>query len=217
MAEKLERERRLVLPAVRLVAPGKRSRRAIVMWTEFEKPELLERDEALNFLLDHGCYQQVMEESRAWLKLQPYNLQAVESLLRAQWRSGDTLGALKSVAMALQLNAHEPGYRYMRGLLKQSLGMLGEAMEDFQAAAVAGSAEFRSNVAASIKALEDWQIFLLRTLLAEDRVFRLAFAIDSEKAVTERGFALTHDARRALVLLAEGRLDESWQSFDGIS
>ena len=105
----------------------------------------------------------------------------------------------------------------MRGLLKQSLGMLGEAMEDFQAAAMAGSSEFRSNVAASIKALEDWQIFLLRTLLAEDRVFRLAFAIDSEKAVTERRFALTHDARRALVLLAEGRLDESWEFLGGIS
>lgn len=216
IAEKLKRERRLFVPAVRAMAT-KPAPRAIKMWTQSNKSELVERDEELTFLLDHGCYQQVVEESLAWLKLQPYNLQAVESLLRAQWRAGDMHGALKSVNMALKLNPHEPGYRYMRGLLRQSFGMLGEAMEDFEAALAVGKGELKEHIRSAIKSLEDWQIYLLRILLAEDRMFRLEFAMHAEKAVLGRGFALTSDAKRALVLLVEGKIDVNFDAYTGLS
>lgn len=199
-AEKFEREQKAIGVAqtsLRLRAPN------LQMWTQVNKPELVERDEALTFLLDHGCYKQVMEESLAWLKHQPYNLHAVESLLRAQWRSGDTRGALRSVNVALRLNPHEPGYYYMRGLLRQSVGMIREAMEDLQAAReLTSSPEFLDNVNAAIRALEDWQIFILRILLAEDRLFKLELSIDSELAVCRRGFCLTSTGQKALIMLA---------------
>lgn len=172
------------------------------MWTN--NSELAERDEEVAFLLDHGCYQQVVEESLAWLKHQPDNLHAVESLLRAQWRAGDTLGALRSVNWALRLYPHEPGYKYIRGLIRQSAGMIREAMEDFQeAASMATLPEFVENAAQAIQALEDWQIYLLRTLLEEDRLFKLEYSISPEEAVKKRGFALTNMGHRTLLHIYE--------------
>jgi tetratricopeptide (TPR) repeat protein len=179
------------------------SRSVILMHLELEGNGL-EGDDALSFLMESGCYQQVVEQSLAWLRRQPYNVQAVEALLRAQWRSGDTQGAFHSVDLALRMNPHEPGYRFMRGLLRQTVGMVRDAMQDFEhALREADKPELRNAISCAMRALEDWQIWILRTLLTEDRMFRLAFAIDPGRATASRGFALTHLGQRALATLVE--------------
>ena len=160
--------------------------------------------EELSLLLNRGCQQQLEEEALAWLRIQPDSLPAVESLLRACWRTGDVQGALKWVERALHLNPHEPGYRYARGLLRESVGMFHEALDDFERALESASRpNLKAEILCSIQMLESWQIHLLEILLVEDRDFRLAYKSDPDSAVKARGFALTRSGHWVLLKIAE--------------
>lgn len=162
------------------------------MWTDANLPDIVRREELTKRAIEQGLFTQVVDESLATLRNQPYDLHAVESMLRAQWKAGDTLGALRSIRRALELNPHEPGYRFMRGLLHQSVGMVKEAMSDFEAAlTMADSESLRDSITAAMRGLEDWQLNVVQMLLAEDRTFRLEFSADPHAAVEKKGFALT--------------------------
>jgi tetratricopeptide (TPR) repeat protein len=169
--------------------------------------EIVQCGANVDSLLSLESYAQLVAELRARLLVAPHNLQDVEWLLKAQWRSGDLSGALASVERALSLNPYEPGYKYMRGVMRESVGMFKEAMADFSDAfAEAESNELRDAAKSAIDALEDYQIHLVGLLLAEDRMFRLKFLQDPEAALTERGFALTQPACRALLVVETNRV-----------
>lgn len=150
-------------------------------------------------MLEEGRLQQVMEESISWLRQRPNDLFAIESLLKAQWRTGDLHGALRWVERAIALNLHEPGYFFLRGLLRQSVGMIADAAQDFETALLLSKdLELNEKINAAIHALEDWQMMLLKTLLEEDMTFRLAFARDSKSAAESRGFRLSNNSLLAI-------------------
>ncbi len=160
---------------------------------------VIDRVGRLSLMLAQGRHNQVVEESLRRLRISPDSLFSVESLMRAQWRAGHVPEALKWARRALRLNPQEPGYRLMQGLLRQSVGMLADAMDDFEAALrLARSSRLREKALEALHVLENWQFSVIMALLREDRMFRLAFVCDSVGAVRERGFRLTSDGEKAL-------------------
>lgn len=147
--------------------------------------------------------QEAMAESIRCLRRSPQSLFAIEALLKVQWRTGDIHGALKWVRRAMRINPNESGYYFTRGLLLQSLGMYREAMLDFEFAQnTAKTTEMREKSHGAIIALEEWQMELVKVLLAEDRSFRLAFLSDPVAATTAKGFRFTSFGNCALELIA---------------
>lgn len=147
--------------------------------------------------------QQAIAESIRRLRRSPQSLFAIEALLKAQWRTGDILGALKWVRRAMTVNPNEPGYYFTRGLLRQSLGMYREAMEDFEFVEnIAKTPEMREKSQEATIALEEWQVKLVNVLFTEDNAFRHAFMLDPVAATAARGFRFTSSGNRALQVIA---------------
>ncbi len=190
-------------------APSSDSARALVatiMMNSLTRTEKLVPGGKASALLEQGLLKQAVAESIRYLRKNPDSLFAIETLLKAQWKTGDIYGALKWVRRALRINPNEPGYYFTRGLLHQSLGMYQDAMNDFECARnVAQTEEMREQSLAALIALEDWQTELVSVLLAEDRAFRFAFRIDPVSATAARGFRFTTDGHRALLLIADDR------------
>jgi hypothetical protein len=140
-----------------------------------------------------------MKESMLSVSRSPDSLFSIETILKAQWRSGDVQGAFKWVRRAMRLNPLEPGYYFLRGLLRQSVGMFAEAMEDFEYThSVAKSPDLIEKSLLAAHALEEWQVIVLRMLISEDRDFRRAFIAEPVRAATARGFRFTALGERAL-------------------
>jgi len=192
---------------------------ATIMLNYLSRNEKLSAESRASTLLERGRLKQAMDESIRRLRKSPESLFAIETLLKAQWRTGDILGALKWVRRALRINPNEPGYYFTRGLLRQSLGMYPEAMKDFECARnVARTADMRDQASAALVALEDWQVEMVNILLAEDRAFCHAFRVDPVAATTERGFRFTPDGNKTLALIAatQKTTEDKVRSFAGI-
>jgi tetratricopeptide (TPR) repeat protein len=192
---------------------------ATIMLNYISRNEKLSEESRASTLLERGRLKQAMDESIRRLRKSPESLFAIETLLKAQWRTGDILGALKWVRRALRINPNEPGYYFTRGLLRQSLGMYPEAMQDFECAKnVARTEEMKEQASAALIALEEWQVEMVNILLVEDRAFRHAFRVDPVAATAERGFRFTPDGNKTLALIAvtQSATDDNVRSFAGI-
>lgn len=89
------------------------------------------------------------------LKEDPSHVGALETLAQAQWHRGDFEEVVKTTTRLLQLNPHEPGYRFTRGMARMTQGRLDLAAEDFkQAIAQSEDPGFVSQVKNSLVALE---------------------------------------------------------------
>ncbi len=161
--------------------------------------DLISQSRRVAVMLEEGRLQQVMDESISWLRQRPNDLFAIESLLKAQWRTGDLQGALRWVERAIVLNPHEPGYFFLRGLVRQSVGMIREAAFDFETALqLSKDKELSEKINAAIRALEDWQFTLLKMLIEDDPIFKLAFARDAKAAAELKGFKFSKTSLMAL-------------------
>jgi len=146
----------------------------------------------VNILLERGEFDSVLAESSAWLRLQPYNTAALESLAKAHWYCGDLDAALRAMNRLLVLSPYEPNYRFQRGVLYQYKGSWGLAMEDFLAVLRSPcSDDVRKRADEAALSLENWQLRLIAMLLLESSSFRLEFQVDAENAVQSRGFRLS--------------------------
>lgn len=181
-----------------------RSRVEKMMYENGLQTDLISQSRRVAVMLEEGHLQQVMDESISWLRQRPNDLFAIESLLKAQWRTGDLHGALRWVERAIVLNPLEPGYFFLRGLLRQSVGMISGAADDFETAIrLSKDKELNEKIGAAIHALEAWQMVLLRMLLEEDMTFRIAFTRDAKSAAESRGFRFSNHSILALNAINE--------------
>lgn len=108
-------------------------------------------------MLQSFDWRNAMDSCQEVLRTDPDHLGALETLAQAQWLGGAFSDVITTTTRLLQLNPHEPGYRYTRGMAHLSLGELHRAAEDFRRAMdQSNNPAFQAQVASSLDAVELW-------------------------------------------------------------
>jgi len=87
---------------------------------------------AAKHLLDMGCADQALQATTQVLLNDADHLGALEIHVRAQWRIGDFVGALRSLRRLTLLNPYEPGYYLMQGDVLNLMGQPLQARRAFE-------------------------------------------------------------------------------------
>lgn len=111
----------------------------------------------VRLMLQSFDWQNALETCRQVLQSDPDHLGALETMAHALWLGGEYQDVVRTTSRLLQLNPHEPGYRYTRGMAYMSLGELTRAAEDFRRALTQSrDPRFLAQVSSSLDAVELW-------------------------------------------------------------
>lgn len=140
---------------------------------------------AAKHLLDMGCADQALVATSQILVNDADHLGALEIHVRAQWRIGDFVGAMRSLRRLTLLNPYEPGYYLMQGDVLNLMGQPLQARRAFERCLAFEGSSAKSDALSQI-ALIDAQYKRIRVeegIWDGDDVSEIVYAADASSSV----------------------------------
>ncbi|MBC8103311.1 MAG: tetratricopeptide repeat protein [Cytophagales bacterium] len=157
------------------------------------------REMLAELCLEAGRWEEAVEQCRALLALSPNSILARDILSAVHLQRGHLEKALRVIDEMIRLDPRDAGNHFKRGVLLQQMGNVGGAVTAFERALeMAPDTEAAEESRAALEMLDNYQIRQVITLAVEDLGFRVQLRRDSTRAITAKGYILSHSGLSAL-------------------
>ncbi|MEI6513447.1 MAG: hypothetical protein WCO51_09270 [bacterium] len=157
------------------------------------------RNLLIDLLLERGEFDEVISESKKWLKHEPGSIGALEALVKGYWQKVDFKSGIRTLSRLLDLCPIDLYHRFRRGMLFQYIGNWADAMEDYrQVIRMAGDDPIAASADQALASLDKWQLRRITQMLFESPSFREHFKSNREEAIATHGFSLSEDGWRVI-------------------
>lgn len=154
--------------------------------------ELGARELVLVLTLEARDFTRTLRVSREMIRLWPSHVQARQAMGEAYMNLGDYRGALRVLNELVRLEPRHPLHRVRRAALFEHMGETRRALEDLETALdMTNDTELMEVIRSQIETLDLVELQHILMLAEDDVVFRLNLLRDHERAVFEKGFALS--------------------------
>jgi len=172
------------------------------------KPRMIAAREAVvALLLELREFRRAVEASQELLRIAPRHMAARDAMGAAFMGMGDVEAAMRVTNEMMRLDPGEPLHRLKRAMLLEHQGETRMAIADLQRVLdTTDDPTLAQTVRSHLDTLDLSELQKIVLLATEDPVFRAKLMREPERAITERGFALTEWGLRRLEEMATEEL-----------